>query len=391
MGYGFSQTPTITVRFANPQFNCTTDEYCVDVQFLSSIQNEQLFGMNVRFFYDDNVLELINFRNFVPGYGPVAPNPPIIATSGPAGPALFNFAGPAEFINGAIQLVNPAATDVLLDPVVWKTIFQICFTIDDLNSNWSSFCPSLVWDLQQNPANGGFLSGDDGVVMTVVDANGQSAPANENVVQFNWQYIGNGSPPYGQPVSNDCISIPCPLPVTLISFSGETTTFGNDLEWKTVDEYNFEGFGIQRSTDLINWSTLDFIESNGNSIGIRSYHYVDNTPNKGKNYYRLELKDLDGQTRFSNIVSLAAKEFNTPGVLFVYPNPVSNGILTVAITDVLFQPGNVAVFNNIGKLILSQPLLNPKQEVEIGDLPAGLYVLMVCLNKNVLVQKIVVE
>jgi uncharacterized repeat protein (TIGR01451 family) len=211
----FSQLPTITVRLANPDYNCITGAYCLDVEFKSDQEDIQLFGMNVRFFYDDNILELIGFSDFQGGYGPVTPDPPIINTNGPAGPTLFNFAGPAEFVNGAIQLVDPM-NPVVLDTSIWTKIFQICFTIDDTSANVNAFCPSIVWDLEQNPANGGYLIGDDGVVITIVDPDPfiESGPSTENVVQFNWEYSGPGTPPYGAPIESVCISLDCSPMIT---------------------------------------------------------------------------------------------------------------------------------------------------------------------------------
>ena len=71
----FSQ-PVITVHFANPQYNCNTNAYCVDVEFQSNTANQEIFEMNVRFFYDDSALELIGFSGFVSNYSAVVPNPP---------------------------------------------------------------------------------------------------------------------------------------------------------------------------------------------------------------------------------------------------------------------------------------------------------------------------
>ncbi len=206
-------TPVVTVRFANPTYNCATGQYCADVEFRADTLGVQIFGMNVRFFYADTILELANpaFSDFQGGYGPVSPDPPIVITSGPAGPGLFNFVGPADFVNGAIQLVNPMAPAIFLDTLNWTKLFTICFDIDDPNPNIQSFCPSLVWDLEQDPANGGFLIGDDGVVITLVDPTlmMESIPADENVVQFNWVYSGQGTPPFGMPVQDICISLDC--------------------------------------------------------------------------------------------------------------------------------------------------------------------------------------
>jgi hypothetical protein len=209
-------TPTVTVRFANPFYDCLNDQYCVDVEFLADTLGVQLFGMNVRFFYPDNILELVGFSDYQGGYGPVSPDPPTVINSAFAGPALFNFVGSADFVNGAIQLINPMAPPIFLDTANWTKIFQICFTIDDPNPDIQSFCPPLVWDLEQDPANGGFLVGDDGVVITLVDPTMmmESVPAEENVVQFNWVYSGPGTPPFGMPVEEVCTSLDCSPVIT---------------------------------------------------------------------------------------------------------------------------------------------------------------------------------
>lgn len=214
------EIPTITVRFANPQYDCVAEEYCLDVEFQSDIEDQELFGMNVRFFYLNSELELINFRDYQGGYGPVAPNPPTVLTSGPAfGYDFFRLGSPgnsaADWVNGAIQLVDMNAPPLIISTTGWTKLFQICFHIDDPSFDSLSFCPPIVWDLELDPANGGYLAGDNGVVITVVnDPPATSGPSNENVVQFNWEYTGDGSaPPYGQPIELECIAISCGLDI----------------------------------------------------------------------------------------------------------------------------------------------------------------------------------
>ncbi|MEO5905666.1 MAG: hypothetical protein ABIQ11_02995, partial [Saprospiraceae bacterium] len=221
-----AQIPTVTMRFANPTYNCVANQYCVDVEFLSDSVGVEIFGVNVRFFYPDTLLELDSFTNFQGGYGPSAPDPPIILTgNSSSGMNLFGFPGPAEFVNGAIQLVDNSQPPILLDTAVWTLIFSICFTVDGPAMD-TNFCPPLVLDLEVDPNNGGFLTGDDGVVITVTDPdpNIESAPAFANVVQFNWEYSGDGSAPFGMPVEQFCISldctpvITCPADVTIECF-----------------------------------------------------------------------------------------------------------------------------------------------------------------------------
>jgi len=198
--------PVVAVRFDNPKYDCPpTQTYCVDVVFKSDTPNQKLFGMNLRFYYDDNILEYIGTSDFAQGYSmPVLPE----ITTGPG--SVFGFGSPADWINGQVQLTS--TTSVVLPTDGWIKLFRICFHVDDPNSlNLQNFCPSIVWDLQEDPPEigGGFQPGDDGVVITVVGQTPQqSLPSTENVVQFNWEYGGNPSG-FGHPVDEVCISTIC--------------------------------------------------------------------------------------------------------------------------------------------------------------------------------------
>jgi len=240
--------PNVTARFANPQYDCVSEEYCLDVEFQSDIANTEIFTVANRFFYDDPLLEYINFRNFQGGYGPSAPNP---ATNNyiSAGPALFNFSGGADFIQGGVQKTSINAPPIYLSTSGWTKLYQVCFTVDNNNGNPNIYCPPAVWDLKSDPSQGG-MSGSAGIVITLID-NGNGTNALEHVEQFNWQYIGNGSPPYGEPVENTCISIncgTCDLTVTSVlnegpgtlrdiincASSGDTIIFGSSLAGATI-------------------------------------------------------------------------------------------------------------------------------------------------------------
>lgn len=210
-----AQNPQVTVRFANPSYSCETDAYCVDVEFSTDTPGEQLFGMNVRFFFEDTLMNLIGFTNFASGYGPVSPDPPQEIVGMQAGMDFFQFSGSAVFVNGAIQLIDPLATPILLD-TSFTQLFTICFDVVDSTANINNFCPPLVWDLEVDPANGGYLIGDDGVVITLVDPDPavDSKPSDEMVDQFNWMYSGDGTPPYGEVIEEVCMSINCAPMIT---------------------------------------------------------------------------------------------------------------------------------------------------------------------------------
>ena len=195
------QYPGVTVRFANPDFDYETQTYSLDVEFQCDTQGKELFGMNVRFFYPDTLLEFIAFGEFVEGYAPMSPNPPIISTgNSSSGMILFGFPGPQEYLNGAIQ--KTGTNSVELSTTGWTKIFNVSFHVDDTNSlDIESFCPPVIWDINETET-GGIAAG---IIITIVNGSG-SAPACEHSDQINWQYDGIPGLPHGFPVPLDCIS-----------------------------------------------------------------------------------------------------------------------------------------------------------------------------------------
>lgn len=387
-----AQTPIVTVRLANPQNSCATLEYCLDVEFKSNLTEQEIFGMNIRFFYDDDVLELVDFRDFQGGYGPVAPNPPIIATSASAGPALFNFIGAAEFVNGGMQLINTNAPPIYLDTTEWTKIFQICFLVDDPEANLDTFCPSVIWDLEQNPENGGFLAGDDGVVITVddPDPDGESLPTTENVVQYNWMYTGNGTPPFGEPIDSTCSNINCTLPLTLLSFSGKASENGNQLEWMTGSEFNVAGFDLQRKLSGTSWETIGFVKGAGTSWSPKTYSFLDQHPGWGIDYYRLRQMDLDGKFAYSPIISIDDQVAPGKMEVDIYPNPVREGYFFIYLPQALTGGGIMRMVDSTGQLVRESTIDEASSRVDVNGLIPGIYIVNVSVEGENTCKKIVI-
>jgi hypothetical protein len=201
-------SPVVTVRFNNPQYDYPSQTYCLDVEFICDSPGYSLFGMNVRFFYDDDVLEYLSMGSFEDGY--ISMGVPEIVPGGPGSGDQFGISGPLEWFNGSVQLAGPPT--IWLSNA-WTKLFKVCFHVDDPAAvGIKSFCPSIIWDLQWDPLLGGYLPGDQGVVMTVVSQQDplQSSPSSPHVVQYNWEYmilpltIEDGGA-FGNPVDLICI------------------------------------------------------------------------------------------------------------------------------------------------------------------------------------------
>ncbi len=111
------------------------------------------------------------------------------------------------------------------------------------------------------------------------------------------------------------------VPVELTSFVATTTESGIKLEWQTATETNNRGFEVQRSTDNVSFSTLEFVAGNGTSAEKHTYSFVDNSVVNGKVYYRLKQIDFDGTYSFSNTIEA---DFSMPLAFELsqnYPNP----------------------------------------------------------------------
>ena len=214
-----SPIPTVAVQFANPTIDCPTKTYCLEVQFKTDTPGEELFYMNVRFFYEDDILEFESFGDFQGGYHSVGV--PIIDDSNDS--SLGDYLGfpgsNMDFVNGIVELQETPDHIYLTD--TWTTLFKICFHVDDPGP-WKieGLCPAVIWDLQEGPQfpgdpNTGYLEGDDGLVMTVARPNNESLETTEQPFSLNWIYSGTPmEPPVGNYVRIICVDCPPVIPVS---------------------------------------------------------------------------------------------------------------------------------------------------------------------------------
>jgi hypothetical protein len=389
MGFMASaQAPVVTVRFANPQYSNTTQLYSLDVEFQSNMPNQVLFGMNVRFFYDDFVLEYASMGDFANGYTPTIPMPPIVMQSTPSGgSSVFGFPEnhPFEFFNGAIQLSDSAS--LILSTTGWTRIFTLYFHVDDPNSfsNADGFCPSVIWDLEYNPANGGWLNGDDGVVITVVaPAPVFSATTTENVEQFNWQYAGvTGSVPYGTPVNSTCIStLPSQINVTGVISQGQTTCYN------ATQTLTFAGNGttfiVQNgaSVTMIAGQSIRYLPGTTVLLGGYMHGYITTTGEYcGQQLPALpsELTNTGNQT--TDLLS---------SLFIIYPNPATTYFTVEQIAGKISGNVDVLVYGMHGEILMTKKMQEEKKrQFNLTDLPYGLYFVKVIADGQVNTFKLV--
>jgi hypothetical protein len=174
-----------------------------------------------------------------------------------------------------------------------------------------------------------------------------------------------------------------PLPVELMTFTGERKNGTAVLSWVTATEVNNQKFIIERSGDLSDWQIIGEVAGAGNSVSINNYSFTDYTPLAGKVYYRLRQVDINGTFAYSNVVAVQIAGHS----ISITPNPFDD-----ALTIITKVSGNmdVSIRDVLGRL-----LYHDNQETNNGmlsispDLSSGIYLITIQTEAFIEQQKVI--
>jgi len=172
------------------------------------------------------------------------------------------------------------------------------------------------------------------------------------------------------------LSVSDALPVTMSSFTGINKDCIAKLTWTTASEQNSKCYEVQLSTDGLNFTTVGTVPSHGNSNSEERYEYCSILFNQN-NYFRLQMVDIDGNTKYSPVVSVMG---NCDNIITAFPNPATN-IITV---NGLSGKNQLKLLDAQGKLITAIKTINQTEKLNITELPAGTYLLQIEQNKRVI-------
>jgi hypothetical protein len=94
---------------------------------------------------------------------------------------------------------------------------------------------------------------------------------------------------------------PTPLPINLLSFTGENIDDENIINWVTASEINNDEFRIEHSSDTQNWKTIGYIDGNN---APSMYEFKDADYRNIVNYYRLIQIDFDGTEHYQGTIAI---------------------------------------------------------------------------------------
>lgn len=76
------------------------------------------------------------------------------------------------------------------------------------------------------------------------------------------------------------------------------------MQWQTMEEVNTDLFIVQRSSDGVSFTDMEFVKAIGN--GNNGYGCIDASASNGVNYYRIKSIDKTGVIAYSKIVFVPA-------------------------------------------------------------------------------------
>lgn len=168
----------------------------------------------------------------------------------------------------------------------------------------------------------------------------------------------------------------CLLPVELLHFYGRKETRNNVLYWGTASELNANYFSIEYAIDGINFESVGSLASQavgGNSATALYYNYAHRPENNNKTaYYRLRQVDFDGSFSYSQIVAIEGDEGSSD--INLYPNPAKGELNLQVNASMIGQP--LKIINTLGQTMLSGSVTNEYNKLNINNLAAGLYILL---------------
>lgn len=185
------------------------------------------------------------------------------------------------------------------------------------------------------------------------------------------------------------------LPVTLTSFTGVEKNNTVELNWKTSYEMSVSHYEVQKSTDGVNFTTLGVVFSWENSTK-NNYLYIDKEITQGTSYYRLNMVDKDGTSKYSKTITFK-HESTINALVNVYPNPVRESI-RVAFNGLQKGQYKIEIRNFAGQSRLVKSVkVNGNEHVETiertPDIGPGMYWLAVYneSNQRVSIHKLIVQ
>jgi hypothetical protein len=177
-----------------------------------------------------------------------------------------------------------------------------------------------------------------------------------------------------------------PLPVDFTHIEGTRNNNTAVINWGTAHEMRNAGFDVERSNDGKSFTRIGFqrsLAANGTSNEALEYSFADVKPLAGVNYYRVKQTDVDGQSLYSKVVTVA---FDNATTVKVFPNPATSNV-TVEAAAVK----NISLINQLGQTVQAPVTYGTSSHTVVtAGLAKGTYTIRISTETGTTTQKLVI-
>lgn len=157
---------------------------------------------------------------------------------------------------------------------------------------------------------------------------------------------------FGGTASLDCVVLPVELAEFTAEYQPELHVV--DLFWRTESERINDRWEVEKSTDGVNFEIINVVKGNGTTNTESQYFTIDENPNIGMNYYRLNQWDTDGNGKHSEIRAVNVLD-DVYDMLSVFPNPTT-GFSEVIFNSYKKETAMLNVVSYDGKVVVNTPV-----------------------------------
>lgn len=199
---------------------------------------------------------------------------------------------------------------------------------------------------------------------------------------------GGGTQPTLAEVDHVFITIhySAPLPVDLKYFDAKLNDDVVNVSWTTECEINNDYFSIHKSNDGKIFKEIAKVDGAGNSSQTRHYSFIDNTPYRGKNFYRLAQTDFDGTVTYTKMAGVDYNPYE-PGIN-VYPNPAKDNF-TVSIDDK--ENYSIEIIEASGKLKTVKKEISRQAKIDCHDFDNGTFLIKIHSGERTYLRRVTIK
>ncbi len=140
------------------------------------------------------------------------------------------------------------------------------------------------------------------------------------------------------------------LPVTISNVDAFEQENSVKIQWNVENEVNIEKYIVEKSTDAINFTSINSQTPSSENTLSKQYDWVDATPSSGICFYRIGYQDKGGNMQYSKIVKITLSNTASSSIK-IYPTIIDNSETELAFINMKSGIYHVRMINNIGQTV----------------------------------------